>query len=324
MSYNKAQSVSEHCQVPDNDVYLWKQKSIVATCKLADNSEVPDKTTEGAESETKQIAASFSNKKTEGWRVVTKDLKHPWGISMATDGTMAVAEWGSNSITLIDKEKQRQLLTSTELANPRAVAFTNDSHVLTSDSSKIYKFTREGRVVRTASGSEGFGFSSPAGIATHPYSGLIYVADTDNHRVQVLAPDLTRFGSFGKLGKEQGELFLPWDVAFDSQGNVFIADGNNRIQCFTPQGKFISSFGEGQLHRPSSVAIDESDRIYVTELHSNRVSMFSTTGKCLQRIGCEGEGELNGPCGIVCVGSQLYITDCYNNRVVSVTIDTVT
>ena len=324
MSYSKLQStgdISDHDSAPDNDASYFAKLSSAA----AKTSEVEGTLTRLDENQMKAACSSKTSQITTssadmgGLREVANGLKLPWGIDVAEDKTLAVAEWGGNSITLIGNSL-RQSLSSTELVNPRAVAFTRDNHILASDSSNIYKLTREGRVVKTVAGSETLNFSSPAGIATHPYSGLIYVADTDNHRIQMLNPDLTRFGSFGKLGKKEGELSLPYDIAFDSKGNVLVADGNNRIQCFSQQGAFIDSFGEGRLDRPSSLTIDENGCIYVSELHKNRVSMFTKTGEYLHSIGCK-EGMLNGPGGITCIGNELFIADGYNNRVVSLHID---
>ena len=62
-----------------------------------------------------------------------------------------------------------------------------------------------------------------------------------------------------------------WDVehglAMDSQGRLFVADrGNNRIQIFDQDGKFIAEWK--QFGRPSGIFIDKNDLLYVADSQS--------------------------------------------------------
>src|SRR4029450_7064386 len=75
--------------------------------------------------------------------------------------------------------------------------------------------------------------SAPAGV-TVDGSGNVYVADTDNNRIQ----NFTNTGSFltkgGTDGGGGGALSGPAGVAVDGSGNVYVADTfNHRIQKFT-------------------------------------------------------------------------------------------
>jgi DNA-binding beta-propeller fold protein YncE len=55
----------------------------------------------------------------------------------------------------------------------------------------------------------------------------------------------------------------------DSQGRIFVADrGNSRVQIFDSNGKFVAEWK--QFGRPSDVAIDKNDMIYVTDDQSNQ------------------------------------------------------
>ena len=50
-------------------------------------------------------------------------------------------------------------------------------------------------------------------------------------------------------------------------GRVYVADrANNRIQIFEPDGKFVAEWT--QFGRPSDVAIDKNDMIYVIDSQS--------------------------------------------------------
>src|SRR6185369_13366034 len=67
-------------------------------------------------------------------------------------------------------------------------------------------------------------------------------------------------------GKFEG----PHSLASDSKGRLFVADrGNNRIQIFDQDGKYISELK--QFSRPSGIYIDKNDIIYVADSESQNV-----------------------------------------------------
>jgi hypothetical protein len=76
-----------------------------------------------------------------------------------------------------------------------------------------------------------------------------------------------RATTWGKHGKRPGEFDTPHGIALDSMGRVYVADrANNRIQIFEPDGKFVAEWK--QFGRPSDVAIDKNDIIYVADSQS--------------------------------------------------------
>ena len=85
----------------------------------------------------------------------------------------------------------------------------------------------------------------------------------------------------------------------------------------------VLSFGRegesvGMLKGPWGVAVNDHDEIAVTELHNERVSVFSSDGTHLRSFGREGKnnGEFNQPSGIAFDSfGNIIVADCQNDRV---------
>jgi DNA-binding beta-propeller fold protein YncE len=82
-----------------------------------------------------------------------------------------------------------------------------------------------------------------------------------------------------------GNFRQPTDVAWDSQGNIYITDGyvNSRVAKFDKNGDWVKSWGSkgtspGQFIIPHSIAIDLQDNIYVGDRTNHRIQVFDTDG----------------------------------------------
>jgi DNA-binding beta-propeller fold protein YncE len=71
---------------------------------------------------------------------------------------------------------------------------------------------------------------------------------------------------------------------------VYVADWHNdRIQKFDPAGTFLAAYGkpghgEGEFHRPSSVAIDGDGNLYVADWGNNRVQVLGADGSFVTQL----------------------------------------
>ena len=98
-------------------------------------------------------------------------------------------------------------------------------------------------------------FNHPSGIAVDS-SGNVYLADTDNHRIQKFSSNGQFVTRWGSQGSGDGQFGSPQGIALDSSGNVYIADEwNHRIQKFSSNGQFIAKWGsngsgDGQFNWP--------------------------------------------------------------------------
>lgn len=83
---------------------------------------------------------------------------------------------------------------------------------------------------------------------------------------------------------------FPYDVAWDSSDNIYILDeGNNRIQKFSPEGKYLATIGRrgqgpGEFLSPFSLDIDSKGYLYVSEGGSRRIQILTPEGKAYKTI----------------------------------------
>ena len=262
---------------------------------------------------------------------IISGLNRPHGVVITKNEEIVIAEWGANCITILNKEGKKVKSFRTkegQFTSPRGVAISHDGCILVTDNHRLQKLTFEGDCVKSVGSSEtGNGplqFDVPIGITVHPTTGQVFIADMNNHRIQVLNKDLTYSHSFGKKGSLREEFNNPYDVAFDNEGYLYVADSDNHcIKKFTSTGQYISTFSShgsnpGQIKYPTSIIID-NNLLYVSELGNNRISIFDTNGcfiHCFGKSG-SGEGEFSGPFGITVDSlGNLYVSDPGNNGIV--------
>lgn len=172
-------------------------------------------------------------------------------------------------------------------------------------------------------------FRAPKGVATDA-TGNLYVADSQNHRIQVFDANGVFLRQFGSEGTGAGQFKEPWGVAVAANGNIYVADTwNHRIQVFDPQGQPLfawGTFGEASgatgpgdvLYGPRDVAIDGEGYVYVTDTGNKRVVKYDANGQMVGAVGGLGdmEGQMQEPVGLaVSPEGNLYVADTWNKRI---------
>lgn len=73
----------------------------------------------------------------------------------------------------------------------------------------------------------------------------------------------------------------PTDVAFDADGNFFVADGygNSRVAKYDKDGRFLKTTGSrgnepGQLNTPHSIQTDREGNVYVADRGNSRIQVY--------------------------------------------------
>ena len=82
---------------------------------------------------------------------------------------------------------------------------------------------------------------------------------------------------WGQAGSDPGQLYYPYDLAFDQHGHIYICEyGNHRVQKFTQQGESLGCWGTGgrqpgMLHNPWALVVDSRRRVHVLDSNNHRV-----------------------------------------------------
>ena len=153
-------------------------------------------------------------------------------------------------------------------------------------------------------------FNRPSDVALDPNNDL-YISDGyGNSRVHKFSASGEFLFSWGEPGKTApGEFHVPHGVWVHTDGRVFVADReNNRIQVFTPDGKFIEQWTD--FARPCDIYVDSENIMYVVELNA-LVSVVTVDGKLLARWGPPTESEEGTGAHAVWLDSR---GDMYVNR----------
>jgi DNA-binding beta-propeller fold protein YncE len=189
------------------------------------------------------------------------------------------------------------------------------------------------------------GPDSPLGNPSHltvAPDGNIWVADAENNRFQIFAPDGTFLEAWGTPGSGKGEFdftTVGWGgydeaaIAFAPDGTFYVTDtGNHRIQKFGPDRRFLTAWGNegtepGQFITPIDLVVDGQGRVYVLDSSRNGVpadpetgdvQVFDADGQFLAEWGVHGTepGQLSGPFGIgLDPDGTLLVAEFDNNRV---------
>ncbi len=158
--------------------------------------------------------------------------------------------------------------------------FNHRVQVLTSEGDFIKQYGITGR-----KGISKNLFNYPTDVALMP-DGSLVVADAYNDRIQVFGPDgsfLRKWGgpfAMNIHGPFNGWFMTATAVAIGPDGNVFAADFyNNRIQKFSPRGKFLTTIGSNGsgpdgLKYPTDVAIDSEGTVYIADFGNRRIARF--------------------------------------------------
>ena len=221
-----------------------------------------------------------------------------------------VADGGNHRICLFDMEgKFVKSFSHGLLLRPHGLCANTDGNLIIScwASHQIAIFSTGGSYLDHFGGYGSINgrFDRPTGLAIHPKTNDLFVCDLNNHRVQIL-------NSVFNFVTSIEELLYPQDVKFSSS-KVLILDKSDfcihlyDLNLLSPTGIIISRIHDIGLAWFFSV--DTDDNLILPDYVNHCVSIFSSDGKLLHKLGRMG----NDPGNFI---SPKAITLCTNNVIV--------
>jgi sugar lactone lactonase YvrE len=221
----------------------------------------------------------------------------PSGLAVDADGAVYVADTGNDAIRRITPDGVVSTVAGAEagLNGPIGVAVDSRRRIIVADTynDRIVAIEPDGTVTLIAgAGTPGFSdgadaaFDTPCGVAADA-SGNIYVADTGNGALRVIAPD--GIVSTIAAGSAEGPL-RPLSVAAAPGGSVFVADARGRVIEIMTDGAqrtvagsrrgFADGAGPEALFRaPSGIAVMAPGHLVVTDRRNRVVRLVAARSR---------------------------------------------
>jgi len=225
-------------------------------------------------------------------------FNEPWGITVAPDGSVYVADtW-----------------------NHRIQQFTADGQFIT-----MWGYFGQAEAPDA--------FWGPRDVVVDS-EGRVFVTDTGNKRIVVFDKEGSYLTQFGQGGIELGDLDEPVGLAMNAEDQLYVADTwNKRVQLFSrmddvqnyvaiQEFEVYGWFGESLENKPY-IAVGPEGNIYVTDPEGYRVITFDSAGNFVNywgqySSGLDGFGVASGVA--VDLEGRVWVSDAENHRIMRFTL----
>ncbi len=311
----------------------------------------------------------------EGTQATSALLFNPKGVSFDAAGNMYIADTLNSKVRVVHADGTTNTFAgdgisryqgdggsalNASLDAPFRVDFDPSGNAFIADASnnRVRQVTPDGIITTFAGGgqSKADGVAATSAILHTPSralpdgKGSVYISDLENFVVRRVGPDgsiVTVAGNGNGVFSGDGGpatragLSYPTSIAFDSSGNLLIADAlanrirrvaNGVIQTIAGNGT-ASSTGDGgpatsaTLNLPVGMTADSAGNIYIVEKAGNRIRKINAAG-IISTVAGNGSPAFSGDGGLATSASlfkpdqvtldaagNLYIADEFNNRI---------
>ena len=101
---------------------------------------------------------------------------------------------------------------------------------------------------------------------------------------------ILQLGTKGVSGADSTHFNLPTDVAFATNGDIYVSDGYGgaRVVKYSADGEYLLEWGKrgtgpGEFGLPHNLVADAQGRVYVTDRDNQRIQVFDSKGKFLDQ-----------------------------------------
>jgi sugar lactone lactonase YvrE len=229
-------------------------------------------------------------------------LGHIYSVACDRDGNIYATDSGPPTVFKIDTAGRLHVLLGLDPRNqgpaaPRVIAVDSKGAVYVAGKLRIFGVLPNGDVRLIAGVDRGPGFTPDGALASgavlNDVNGIAVAPDGTIAFSELGSNRVRRIDAKGRLGTIAGDgqarfagdggpaqrasLNRPMQIAFDSQGDLFIADrGNGRVRKVTPQG-VITTLMDG-IGCPMGVAVDTEGDLFVSDPCERRVYKVPADG----------------------------------------------
>lgn len=325
------------------------------------------------------MSAGFSG---DGGPALASKLDYPASVCSDTAGNIYIADAGNNRIRMISKATAAINTLAGGGANQPGegdtawnVSLTGPARLACDQLGNVYfyeagpcvvrKIDAQSKIITTVVGTYGScGFSGDGGqavlaqlngagdIALDEVHNLIYIADSQNHRLRKVdlgSGVITTVAGTGLAGSAgdgglavMAQLDFPAGVAADSAGNVYVSDNSSRIRKIDAVTGIIDSFagttagysGDGgpaqqaAMNYPRALTFDRNwENLYLSDVGNNVIRKIDMSSGVITHVAGGGQGyvghavhvtaaTLSFPEGLcMTTHNDIVIADTYNNIV---------
>jgi sugar lactone lactonase YvrE len=254
-----------------------------------------------------------------------------------------------------------------DIGRPVGLALDNKDNLYICDRNthRVFKLDNKTGALTIVAGNRQFGYryddvkateaslSTPVGIAIDKEGHILIVEQSSRRirRVHSQTGIITTIAGSGKTGfsgdggaATEAAFDVPFDIAVDRKGNLYIADtGNNRIRKVDRKTGIISTVaGNGKsgfsgdegpavsasLSSPFSITLDQNGSLYIADTGNHRVRFVDVKTGIISTIAGSGSDNFDGDGGpakkaslsspfdvTIDQGQDLYIADTGNNQI---------
>ena len=210
------------------------------------------------------------------------------GMCLGPDGNLYLADHQNHTVKKFARDGKLLMTIGIEgvlgdegkpFRSPTGVAVSQSGEIYVSDgynNQRVHKFSPDGKLI-TSWGEKGEGegqFAVPHGIFVHK-NGTVYVADRENHRIQIFTPD----GKF--INQWKTDFNMPCTLFIDDDDVVYIPELRYRLSILNLNGELLARWGGIESHEPGQFVAphiaytDSHGDLYVGEvLEGQRIQKF--------------------------------------------------
>ncbi len=318
----------------------------------------------------------------DGGLAVNARLFGPQGLTVDAAGQIYISDTGNHRVRKVGLDGiittvagtgeggnagDGGLATNAKIYSPYGLAVDAAGDVFFTDwmFNRIRKVTPDGKIA-TIAGKDGVNFGGDGGPAVNASlhapnalaldgAGNLYIADSANNRIREITTDgkiktVAGNGTAAYAGDggpaTSAEIYTPWGVALDANGNLFIADTyNQRIRKVATDGTITTVAGGGShsedgvaattafIDYPAGVGVSAAGELAIGSMNSKLVRKVSAAGIIATVAGNGSTGRAGDggpainaqfayPTGVaVDAAGNYYIVDQKNQQVRKVGLD---